>query len=75
MKITNGGEAMNFFKDVFIEWEKAPREDSPYCWKTILEVLASPFVGHLALAGRIAETQEKKKWYVYSFLSPVESSL
>ena len=60
MKITNGGDAMNFFKDVFIQWEKAPHEDSPYCWKTILEALASPFVGQSVLANKIAATLRKR---------------
>lgn len=61
MKISNGGIANNFFKDVFIHWEMASETDSPYSWKTFLEALSSSFVNKTLLADRIAEELRERK--------------
>lgn len=58
MNISFGGNPKLLFKEVLSLWERS--RSMPYTWGTILNALASPFVGQVGLAQDIARKLDNK---------------
>ena len=57
--ISLGGDCKLFFKEALVKWESTRYK--PYMWRTILDILSAPVIGHKALADKIAGTLRNRQ--------------
>ena len=56
-----GGDPEKMFSEALRKWKNNPHPNSPYNWKTMLEVLKSPSVNRSDIAASIVEELNKKE--------------